>query len=388
MTVLRAGFAFIGALLLISIVGASPRQLQAQASAPAGQTAAVAARQIGTVASIGATSLTLTTDKGETVSIALLGETKVVQLPAGSTDLKTAQPAALTDLEVGDRVLAIGASAEDPASLTALRLVLMKSTDIAKRHETEQAGWQHGTGGIVSTIDPATGAITIKSGSRNIAITTGLSTILRRYAPGSARFEDAKKSTLAELREGDQLRVRGDRAEDGSIKADEIVSGPFRHLSGVVQAIDVSAGKLTMKDPKTQKATVLSVTSGTAIHQLPPEVAARFAARAKTGGAAPPKAAPAAGASAPAATAEGPAARNTGGDLSQVVSRLPVVPLSDLKIGETIMVVGGDGDAGSIAAITILSGVEAILAASPGGGAEMALSPWSMGGGEAGAGSQ
>jgi len=40
--------------------------------------------------------------------------------------------------------------------------------------------------------------------------------------------------------------------------------------------------------------------------------------------------------------------------------------------------------------VTILAGVEPILAASPGGGAEMALSPWSMGGGggEAGGGSQ
>ena len=48
------------------------------------------------------------------------------------------------------------------------------------------------------------------------------------------------------------------------------------------------------------------------------------------------------------------------------------------------MVVGTEGNSGSIAALTMLGGVEPILAASP--GAEMELSPWSMGGGGAAAG--
>ena len=377
MTVYRIHSKALGIFLsLLPIAPASLHQAQAQTA-----TAPAAVRQIGTIETIGATSLTMTTDKGEKVSVTLLGETKVVQLPPGSTDFKTAQPASMTDLAVGDRVLAIGTPSESPTALTARRLVLMKSTDIAKRHEAEQLGWQHGTGGIVSSVDIASGAVTIKSGARTIAIATGPSTIVRRYAPNSARFEDAVKSTLSELHPGDQLRVRGERADDGSIKADEIVSGSFRHLSGVVQAIDAAAGQLTVKDLKTQKPTVLSVTAGTAIHALPPEVATRFAARARAGSGAAARPAPVAGAATPAPSVEGSAPHAGGGDLSQVVSRLPVLPLSDLKVGQAVMVVGGDGSAGSVSAITILSGVEAILAASPGGGAEMALSPWSMGGG-------
>ena len=383
MAVHRTGLTAAGVLLLLPFAPASVCAAPAQASAA---NAPAAARQIGTIETISATSLTLTTDKGEKVSVALLGETKVVELPPGSTDLKMAQPATMTDLAVGDRVLAIGTPAEGPATLTARRLVLMKSTDIAKRHEAEQLGWQHGIGGIVSAVDPAVGTVTITSGARTIPIATSPSTIIRRYASNSARFEDATKSTLTELHPGDQLRVRGEREDGGSIKADEIVSGSFRHLSGVVQSIDVTAGQLTVKDSKTQKPTVLSVTAGTAIHELPPEMAARFAARAKSGGGG---TAPAAGSPAQVPGAESSGAHAAGGDLSQVVSRLPAVPLSNLKAGETIMVVGGNGSAGSISAITILSGVEAILAASPSGGAEIALSPWSMGaGGEAGASSQ
>ncbi len=377
MTIRRRSFTTVGALLLLPILPASLRA--AQAPAPAATTPS-ATRQIGTIDAITPTVLTLTTDKGEKVSVTLLGETKVVQLAAGSTDLKTAQPATMADLSVGDRVLAVGAPAEGSTALAARRLVLMKCTDITKRHEAEQMGWQHGTGGLVSAVDAASGMVTITSGMRTISIVTTAATILRRYAPNSVRFEDATRSTLAELHAGDQLRVRGERASDGSIKADEIVSGSFRHLSGLVQSVDTGAGQVTVKDLKTQKSTVLSVTAGTAIHQLPPDVAARFATRAKAGGTPAPASAPG---------AEGSSAPRAGGaDLSQVVSRLPAMPLSELKVGETIMVVGGDGSSGSISAITILSGVEAILAASPNGGAEIALSPWSMGGGEAGAGSQ
>lgn len=389
MTVNWTACVVLGAIL--STPGAAGRACLAQAPAAP---ASAAARQIGTIQTINADSLILTTDKGEKVTVGLSGETRVVQLPAGSTDLKAAQPAAMTDVAVGDRVLALGA-ASDSGSLTAKRLVLMKSTDIAKRRETDEAAWQHGSGGLVSAIDATAGTVTITSGARTLSITTTPATIVRRYAPNSARFEDATKSTLAELHVGDQMRVRGEHAADGSIKADEIVSGSFRHLSGTILSLNAAAGQVTVKDLKTQRPVALAVTSGTAIHQLPPEVAARFAARAKGAGAAnsagsPPR--PSTAASAPAASAapgETPGPRSGGGDLSQVVSRLPALGLADLKVGQAVMVVGGDGAAGSVAAITILGGVEPILAATPAGGAEMALSPWSMGGGgEAGGSAQ
>ena len=351
--------------------------------------AAASSRQIGTVKAIAADSLQLTTDKGDTISVALGAETKVVQLAVGSTDLKTAQPASVADLAVGDRVLVLGTPGDTPSSLTARRLVLMKSSEIAKQRATEQAQWQHGTGGLVSAVDQTSGQVTIKSGARTIIITTSPSTIVRRYASTSARFEDATKSTLAALHPGDQLRVRGERGSDGSIKADEIVSGSFRHLSGVIQAVDAAGSQLTVQDLKTKKTTILTVTAGTAIHELPPEVAERFAAREKAGTTAqatPTHSAPATPSPAP---AEATSPRSGGGDLSQVVSRLPVIALSDLRVGETVMAVGGDASAGAVTAVTILSGVQAILAAAPEGGAEMTLSPWSMGsGGESGGGAQ
>ena len=368
-----------------SVVAVVPAQ-----QPPASVNAAV--RQLGTIRSIEGSSLGLTTDKGEQVTIAIAPEAKVLQLPPGSTDLKAAQPAAMSDLAVGDRVLATGVAAEAPVVLTARRLIVMKSVAIAQKHESEQAGWQHGSGGVVSAVDAASGAITAAAGARTLHITTASTTVFRRYSPTSARFEDAQPSTLADLHVGDQLRVRGERSAEGDIVAEEIVSGSFRHLSGTIDAVNAASNSISVKDAKTKRSMLLEITAGTAIHHLPAETAARFAARAKSAGTGSGTRASTAAASAPPASGpgEGPAGapRAGGSDLAQVVSQLPAELVGNLHAGEAVMVVGTDGKNGSISALTVLSGVEPILAASPNGNAEVALSPWSMGGGEAAGGPQ
>jgi hypothetical protein len=74
---------------------------------------------------------------------------------------------------------------------------------------------------------------------------------------------------------------------------------------------------------------------------------------------------------------------SAGGDLSQLVNRLPQGSLGDLHTGEALMVVASQDSAGSdkLTAVTLLSGVEPIFAATPKGESSMTLSPWSLGGG-------
>jgi hypothetical protein len=73
--------------------------------------------------------------------------------------------------------------------------------------------------------------------------------------------------------------------------------------------------------------------------------------------------------------------RTAGGDLSQLVSRLPNKTIADLKVGDAVMIVASQSDPGSstVTAVTLLSGVEPILAATP-GAPSMTLSPWNIGG--------
>ena len=70
-------------------------------------------------------------------------------------------------------------------------------------------------------------------------------------------------------------------------------------------------------------------------------------------------------------------------DLSKMLTRLPAETLAGLHTGDAVMIVAsqGQGSGDSVTAVTLLSGVEPILAATPTGGQAMTLSPWSVGSG-------
>jgi co-chaperonin GroES (HSP10) len=370
--VLRTG------LLLPVLILASGAGLMAQAPAPA-----AAARQLGTVTTIAGNSLTLKTDAGQIVTVSVAEGVHILQLAPGSTDLKTAQAIALKDIAVGDRVLVNGKAGEDAGSFAASRVILMKSSDIAQKHEAEQADWQkRGTGGIVSAVDAGTGMLTVAVGARKVAVTTSSSTQFRRYAGDSVKFEDAKPGTLAQIQVGDQLRVLGTKSEDGSsIPAEVVVSGSFKNLAGLIASIDAANGTLTLKDLATKKTVTVTITANSNVRTLPPQAAAMFAARAKSGSAGGASPQPAGQSETSGGGRQGGGGRTAGGDLSQLVSRLPNKTIADLKVGDAVMIVASQPDANSatVTAVTLLSGVEPILAATP-GAPSMTLSPWNIGG--------
>ncbi|MCU1223743.1 MAG: hypothetical protein JWQ42_1836 [Edaphobacter sp.] len=365
---------------------------QATAAAPA------AARQIGTVKAISGSSITLTTDAGQPLTVSVADAARILQLAPGSTDLKTAQSITLADIAVGDRILVTGKAGDSAGALIASRVILMKSSDIAQKNETEKADWQkRGSGGLVSAVDAGTGVVTISAGVKKIQVQTSGSTKFRRYAGDSVKFEDTKPGTLAQIQVGDQLRVRGARSEDGSsIQAEEVVSGSFKNLAGTIATLDAASGTLTLKDLTTKRTMTVKVTANSDIRRLPPQAAAMFAARAKggpnaeagsSGGNAQgtvPGAGQGAGqgAGGMGAGAGGPGRRSAGMDLSQMLVRLPNETVADLKVGDAVMIVASQAELGSstVMAVTLLSGVEPILAATP-SGAPMTLSPWNVGGG-------
>ncbi|MCU1318916.1 MAG: hypothetical protein JWP98_434 [Edaphobacter sp.] len=360
---------------------------QATAAAPA------AARQIGTVKAISGGSITLTTDAGQPLTVSVADAARILQLAPGSTDLKAAQSITLADIAVGDRILVTGKAGDSAGALIASRVILMKSSDIAQKNETEKADWQkRGSGGLVSAVDAGTGVVTISAGVKKIQVQTSGSTKFRRYAGDSVKFEDTKPGTLAQIQVGDQLRVRGARSEDGSsIQAEEVVSGSFKNLAGTIATLDAASGTLTLKDLTTKRTMTVKVTANSDIRRLPPQAAAMFAARAKggpnaeagSGGGSAPGVAPSAGPGAgQGAGAGGPGRRSAGMDLSQMLVRLPNETVADLKVGDAVMIVASQAEPGSstVMAVTLLSGVEPILAATP-SGAPMTLSPWNVGGG-------
>jgi hypothetical protein len=105
-------------------------------------------------------------------------------------------------------------------------------------------------------------------------------------------------------------------------------------------------------------------------------VAQRMAMRLKGGASEEAPATPGGGASTPPANGGSP--RSGGGaDFQQLLNRLPEVKLTDLQKGDAVILVATQGSANSApSAITLLSGVEALLTASP--TAASVLSPWSL----------
>ncbi len=344
------------------------------------------ARQIGTVKAVTDGSLTLTTDAGQQVSITVEAGARILQLAPGSTNLKDAQAITLHDVAAGDRVLVSGKAGAEANSVDASRVVLMKSSDIAQKHALEEADWQkRGAGGIVSAV--AEGTVTIMSGAKKIAVNTSGKTQFRRYAGDSVKFEDAKLGSFAQIEVGDQLRVRGEKSVDGaSIDAEEVVSGSFKNFAGTIASVDAANTTLTLKDLATKKLVKVKITPNSSVHALPPQAATMFAARAKGEAASGHGSQGARGENQGQTAAETmPKERQASFSLSQMVSRLPDEAFSVLKAGDAVMIVASQSDASSQTetAVTLLSGVEPILAATPSGSPSMTLSPWNMGGGGA-----
>jgi hypothetical protein len=358
---------------------------------------AALAKPVGTVKAIAGNTITLTTDAGATVNVVVGESTRMVRTAPGQKDLKDAAAAQLQDVQVGDRILARGKPSEDGGSVLATSVIVMKAGDIAARQQQERDDWQkRGMGGLVTAMDAAGGSITISvstlAGSKAATVRVSKETVVRRYAPDSVKFDDAKPGTLDQVKVGDQVRARGTKNADGSeLAAQEIVSGTFRNVAGTVISTDASKQEISVMDLATKKPVVLRIGTDSQLRELPAMMAQRIATRLKGGAA---EDAPGAG-NAPAKPGEGAAGGGNGGqrsggrgDFQQMLGRLPAVAIADLQKGSAVMIVATEGTATtSPTAITLLSGVEAILTAAPKGGqAAMLLSPWNLSGGDAAAG--
>ncbi len=376
---------------MISLRHAAADQTQ-EVTTPA---SSATAKPVGTVKALSGNTITLTTDAGSTVNVVVQDSTRLVRIAPGQKDLKGATPIQLSDVQLGDRILARGKASDDGKSVAASSVVLMKESDVTAKQEKDREDWQkRGVGGLVGKVDVPNGTVTLSappaSDTKPVTIHISKSTIIRRYSPDSVKFDDAKPSTLDNIHPGDQLRARGTRSADGAdLAADEVVSGSFRNIAGLVTATDASANTITVMDLVTKKPVTLAITADSQLRKLPPMVAQRVALRLRGGvpEGAPHPPAPSTNPSDAAKTMPGGSAassRPSGPpDFQQMLKRMPQVTLTDLQKGDAVMVVTTEGTASSQpTAITLLSGVEPILSASPTGKqAAMLLSPWNLGGG-------
>jgi hypothetical protein len=361
-------------------------------------------RFVGSITGITARTLTVKTDAGDQRQFDVPEQAVIKRIEPGEKDLSKAAAISFSDLAVGDRVLVkmdVGATAPTPQ---AAQIIAVKAQDLAQKQQKDREAWQrNGVAGLVKTVNPADNVITLTTGAgataKTVTVHLSKATILKRYAPGSVRYDQAQPAPIDAIHPGDQLRARGDKTADGSeITADEIVSGSFRNIAGTIASIDAASSTLVVKDLATKKQVSIHVTPDSQMRRLPEHMAQMLAMRLKggTSGVAGPGGPP--GASAPGTPGSGgppPGAPGGGqhawngaggsnggpgtGDPQQMLSRAPTIQLSDLQKGEAVMLVSTEG-ANDVTAVTLLAGVEPLLEAPA---ASNLLSNWSMGSGSA-----
>jgi hypothetical protein len=378
---------FIGVL-----AGASLPVAKLQAAQTGSAPAVATTRAIGTVQAISGTKLTVKTDQGVSFDVTVQDGAKIERIEPGQTSLSGAVPIQLTDIQSGDRVLASGNPGGADHTILASMVVAIKKADVESKQQQDLQDWtRRGVGGLVSSVDPAAGTVSLKvsaaGGTKAVTVHTSKTTQILRYAPDSVKFDDAKASTLDGIKPGDQLLARGTRSADGNdVTADALVSGAFRNLSGTITSINSSANTITLKDVATKAVVTVKITPDSQLRKLPAQAAAMLAARMKAASGGAPGSAPASGGD-QSAQGGGRSARGGGrfgagggGDLSQVVARAPAVKLPDLQKGDAVMIVSTAGaQDGQVSAIQLVAGVEPILEASP--TASMSLPAWDVGGG-------
>jgi hypothetical protein len=307
-------------------------------------------------------ALEVKTDGGTEVTVLLQPNAMFRRVTPGETDLRNAAAITLGDVSVGDRVLARGLAADSTVSATLL--VVMSQGDIAEKQAAERSDWEkRGMTGLVTRIAADSVIVSVRTlaGSALVTITPAAGASIRRYAPDSVRFSDAKASSLGEIKPGDQVRARGEKSADGTrLAAEEIVFGTFRTFAGVVQSLDAESGEMRVRDLDTKKTVTVKVNPDAILHKLAAAAAQAIAVRVH-----------------PELAANGKGGPAPAGDLQQIVDRSPAVTLADLKNGDAVVIsstVGAVED--RVTAITLVAGVEPILTKP--GTRQMSLGSWSL----------
>ena len=334
--------------------------------------------------------LTIKTDAGSMVTVSVTDKTTYKKLAPGEQTLTNATDVTFADLAEGDRIMARGTVAEDRKSVPASMIIVMTKGDLAKKQEAERLEWRRrGILGVITALKPDTKEITISNrtmaGTQLIVIPISDKTEMRRYAPDSIKFGDAKPSSFGELKVGDQLRALGDRTEDPlRFNPQKVVTGSFRTVGGVVTAVDPATGEIKINELEKKTPLVIVIKQDAVLRRFPSDMGAMMGGFARGGGG---PGGPGGGGGAPAGgqghgqggqaqTARPQGTPGSGGpggpgggpgrggfNINDMLERLPTISIADVKAGDTIIVSSTQGvDPTRLTAISLVAGADTLLA--------------------------
>lgn len=335
-------------VLCVLALLASASGLTAQTTAPTADPAITSLSVTGVVTDLkpDTRQVIVKTTAGNEVIVTLSSRTTFMRIPPGEKTKDKFVPITATDFGVGDSVFARGRMTEDRKSMPALEFYVMSQTDIAQKRERERDEWtKRGIAGTVSSLNATTNEISVDTrtpqGPKPIVVAAGAQTKFRRYAPDSVRFSDAKPSSFAELKVGDQLRALGTKSEDGTrFTPEEIVAGSFQTVGGAITEINAEKQEIKINDLQSKQVVTVLVTKDSSLKKFTPG----------------------------------------SGDLQEMFDKLPTLTLQELKVGDPILISSTKGaDPTRITAIAVVNGVGPLLQNAQGSRA-VSLGAMSLGG--------
>jgi hypothetical protein len=335
----------------------------------------------GNVSEINASAgqITIKTAAGSVVVANVNEKTTYQRMPPGETDRSKAVETSLTEIAIGDGVVARGFVAADRKSVPAQQIIVVSQSDIAKRNATQRQAWARGTKGIVSAINSEAKEITVTS--RSLAGTSQAVTVavdkakLKRYPPDSIpKYETAKSAKFEEIKVGDQLNARGEKNPEGThLSAEEVVFGTFKIAGGTVTAIDPATNTISINELQTKKPLTIMLKPETVVRRFQMMGGMGGGAGAPGGGqgqgagngqgqAAANRAAPSGGAGG--GQGPGPGGPRPGGgmNMADLLERLPTISINEIKVGDMIIMSTLPGsDPTKTTAISMVAGIEPLL---------------------------
>src|SRR5437588_3400813 len=350
---------------------------------------------VGEVKAIDATArqIVVRADSGVISTINLGEKTQYKRLAPGETTLSKASDITLADVGPGDRVLARWRAGAERKPAPTPQVVVMSKADLAKKQEQDRAQWRRrGVSGIVASVNPSTQEITVSSRTlmgapQAVIIPVTDKTLVRRYPPDTIpKYSEAKPSKFEEVKVGDQLRALGDKSADGTrLTAEEVLFGTFKIAGGTVTAIDAANNQIKIIDLQTKKPLTIILKPESVLRRFPENAAAMFGGGGMgmgpggggQGGAGPRPAG--AGPGSPGGAGQGGAGQKPagagpggppgsgarmggGGNMADLLERLPTISINELKVGDTIIMSSLKGsDPAQLTAISLVAGIEPLL---------------------------
>jgi hypothetical protein len=367
----------LASLAAISLAGQF--HVQAQGDDPSIKATTV----FGKVSEINASAgqITIKTAAGSSVVANVTEKTTYQRMPPGETDRSKAEPTSLTEITVGDGVVARGFVAADKKSVPAQQIIVVSQSEIAKQNAAQRMAWARGAKGIVSAINPAAKEITVTSRSlqgTSQAVTVAVTdkAKLKRYPSDSIpKYEHAQAAKFEEIKVGDQLNARGEKDAEGThLSAEEIVFGTFKIAGGTVTAIDAAANTVTINELQTKKPLTITLKPETVVRRFQMMMGGMGGGAGAPGGqgqgngqgqATANRPAPGAGPGTGGGQGPGTGGQRPGGagmNMADLLERLPTISINELKVGDMIIMSTLPGsDPTKTTAISMVAGVEPLL---------------------------